>query len=158
VRLRLLAVGRLKNAAMREACGDYASRIRRYLKLDITEVRESGRPDRAAADGRRLEGEALQRVIPAGCRVVTLTRTGTPYPSEEFAQKLSRWRDEGCNVAFIVGGAHGVDQTVLARSEETISLSPMTLPHELARLVLLEQLYRACTILRGEPYHKVGSQ
>ena len=153
MRVLILTVGRLRST-VREACDDYANRIQRYQKLEIREGREAGRPDREAAQSRRIEGEALLRQLPDGCRLFTLTRTGTPVSSEDLAVKLERWREEARDVALVIGGAHGVDESVLRRSEGTISLSAMTLPHELARLVLLEQLYRACTILRGEPYHK----
>ncbi len=158
MRLHLLAVGRLKDAAAREACHDYAKRIRRYQKLEVQEVREAGKADRDAVHSRRIEGEALLRRLPSGARLFTLTRAGTAYSSEELANALERWREGARDVAFAIGGAHGVDETVLRNSEGTISLSSMTLPHELARLLLLEQLYRACTILRGEPYHKGRAQ
>jgi 23S rRNA (pseudouridine1915-N3)-methyltransferase len=154
MRLHLLAVGRLKDAAAREACLDYAKRVRRYQKLEIREAREAGKADRDAAHSRRVEGEALLRLLPPGARLFTLTRTGTEYSSEEFAAALGRWREAARDVALAIGGAHGIDEAVLRNSEGTISLSSMTFPHEFARLVLLEQLYRACTILRGEPYHK----
>jgi len=154
MRLQILAVGRLKDAAARGLCDDYAARIRRYQKLEIQEARESGKSDRDAAQSRRIEGEALLRLIPSGSRLYTLTRTGRAYSSEELATALERWRADARDVALVIGGAHGVDEAVLSKSEGIISLSSMTLPHEIARLVLLEQLYRACTILRGEPYHK----
>ena len=156
MRLHILAVGRLKDAAARDACNDYATRIRRYQKLEIQEARESGKSDREAAQSRHIEGEALLRLVPSGSRLFTLTRTGTAFSSEELASALDRWRADARDVALVIGGTHGVDEPVLRKSEGTISLSSMTLPHELARLVLLEQLYRACTILRGEPYHKGG--
>ena len=154
MRLQILAVGRLKDAVARGLCDDYATRIRRYQKLEIQEARESGKSDRDAVQSRRIEGEALLRLIPSGSRLYTLTRTGRAYSSEELATALERWRADARDVALVIGGAHGVDEAVLSRSEGIISLSSMTLPHEIARLVLLEQLYRACTILRGEPYHK----
>ena len=154
MRLQILAVGRLKDTAARGLCDDYAARIRRYQKLEIQEARESGKSDRDAGQSRRIEGEALLRLIPSGSRLYTLTRTGRAYSSEELATALERWRADARDVALVIGGAHGIDEAVLSKSEGIISLSSMTLPHEIARLVLLEQLYRACTILRGEPYHK----
>jgi 23S rRNA (pseudouridine1915-N3)-methyltransferase len=154
MRLHVLAVGRVKDATLRQACDAYARRIRHYQKLEIREVRDPGRPDGDAAQSRRVEGVALLRLVPSRCRLFTLTRAGEPFSSPEFARALNRWMEDARDVAFVIGGAHGVDEAVLRQSEGTISLSPMTLPHEIARLVLLEQLYRAHTILRGEPYHK----
>ena len=144
--IHVVAVGRVKHAALREACRDYAARVSRYLRLEIREVREAGRKRVAAGD--------LLNAIPEKARVVALTRKGRWYSSQEFARLLSGWQRQARDIAIVIGGAHGLDQEVISRSEDQLSLSPMTLPHELARLVLLEQVYRACTILRGEPYHK----
>lgn len=154
MRIHLVAVGRVRDPALREACDDYAGRIRRYQRLEVTEVREAGRPDRAADAARHVEGEALLGAVPPECRVVALTRHGKAWSSEDLAHAVERWQMEGSDVALLIGGAHGLDADVLRRADVTLTLSPFTLPHELARLVLLEQLYRACTILRGEPYHK----
>jgi 23S rRNA (pseudouridine1915-N3)-methyltransferase len=152
--VHVLAVGRVKDAALSEACDAYASRIRHHQRLEIREVREAGRRERDAAGARRLEGEALLDAVPSGSHVVALTRGGEARSSEELADLLERWREQARDVAFLVGGAHGLDPALLDRAHQRLTLSSMTLPHELARLVLLEQLYRAMTILRGEPYHK----
>lgn len=152
--VRVVAVGRVRNAAVREACDAYAARIRRYQRLEIREVREAGRRERDAAAARRLEGAALLAAVPPGSHIVALTRGGEARTSEELAGLLNRWREQAHDVAFVLGGAHGLDAALLDRAHLRLTLSHMTLPHELARLVLLEQLYRAMTILRGEPYHK----
>ena len=152
--LYIAAVGRVKNVALRQACEDYETRARRYVKLEVREVRDAGYSDRDAAAARRKEAEALLRAIPRGARVVALTRTGRSLSSVELADNLNQWQRDDLDVAFVVGGAHGLDAAVLDVAHSRMSLSAMTLPHELARLTLLEQLYRACTILRGEPYHK----
>ena len=154
--LHLVAVGRLKNGPIREACGDYVARVQRYLKLEVVEVREGGRRDNRAALAREDEGKALLKAIPGSSQLVALTRLGTAETSSKFAGRLESWRDRGLDVVFVIGGAHGLDENVLKRANHQLSLSSWTLPHELARLTLLEQLYRACTILRGEPYHKGG--
>jgi 23S rRNA (pseudouridine1915-N3)-methyltransferase len=150
----LLAVGRVKSAALRDACELLQSRIRRYLKLEVREVREARRPAADAERARRLEGAALLRAAPAAGRLIALARAGRSHTSEEFARRVAGWQRDARDVALVVGGAYGLDGAVLSRAELTLSLSRMTLPHDLARLVVLEQLYRACTILRGEPYHK----
>jgi len=150
----LVAVGKLKNAALRNACGDYYERVQHYLKLLVCEVRDGGRPDRDAEAARKSEGKALLKAVPSGALVVAVTRTGRARSSRELAEQMEQWRKEHRDVVFVMGGAHGLDATVLAASDLRLSLSTLTFPHELARLILLEQLYRACTISRGEPYHK----
>lgn len=152
--LHVVAVGRVRHPGLRAACDDYATRIRRYLKLAIREVAEAGRRAPGARAARRHEGERLADAVPADARLVGLTRNGEDFTSRDFARRVARWRDGGRDVAFLIGGAFGLDEELLARCDLRLRIAPFTLPHELARLVLLEQLYRAGTILRGEPYHK----
>ena len=152
--LYLVAVGRVRDAAFSAACDEYITRIRRTQRLELKEVREAGRRARDASTVLRLEGDALLEAIPEGSRPFALTRGGRGYTSEQFARQLSAWQHDARDVALIIGGAHGLDQRVLDRAEGTLSLSRLTMPHELSRVVLTEQLYRALTILRGEPYHK----
>lgn len=152
--LRIVAVGRLKNASIKEACSEYATRIHRYGKLEITEVRDGGKRDAQAVQARREEGKALLKALPQRSKVVALTRMGEEESSLRFAKRLERWQDQGVDVSFVIGGAHGLDDRVLEVADFRWSLSQLTLPHELARLTLLEQIFRAFTILRGEPYHK----
>ena len=154
--LYVVAVGRMKDSSIREACIEYVARVRRYVKLEVFEVRDGGHRDSRAALAREAEGTALLKAVPEGSQIVALTRLGTAETSSRFAKRLDGWRDQGMDVSFVIGGAHGLDEGVLNRATYRLSLSQMTLPHELARLTLLEQLYRACTILRGEPYHKGG--
>jgi len=154
MRLRLVAVGRIKDPALRQACQEYADRIRRYLRLDIAEVRDAKRPDAEAAEARRVEGDAIRKAVPGNARLVALTRGGTVLTSEQLAERVHQWQTDARETILAIGGAHGLDDAILRDADESVSLSSLTLPHELARLVLLEQLYRACTILRNEPYHK----
>ena len=106
------------------------------------------------AETRRREGERLLERLPAGAMVLACDERGERLTSSEFAGLLVQARDAARDVAFIVGGAHGLDDTVRRAAARSLQLAPWTLPHELARLVLAEQLYRAGTIARGEPYHK----
>ena len=152
----LVAVGRMKDGAIREACDDYVARVQRYVKLEVIEVRDGGRRDQRAALAREEEGKALLKAIPRSAQVIALTRLGKAETSSQFAGRLGELKDRSTDVVFVIGGAHGLDADVLQRANHQLSLSVWTLPHELARLTLLEQLYRACTILRGEPYHKGG--
>jgi 23S rRNA (pseudouridine1915-N3)-methyltransferase len=148
----VVAVGRVRNAALREACEDYQARASRYFKLEIREVPDAGR--RPATDALRVESAALVKRIPRGALSIGLTREGKSEDSPSFARRISRWQDEARDIAFLIGGAFGLQASLLDDCDGRLSLSHWTLPHELARLVLLEQLYRAGTILAGQPYHK----
>jgi 23S rRNA (pseudouridine1915-N3)-methyltransferase len=151
VDLVLLAVGKLR-PSFREACDDYLRRLSRYAKAREVEVREASRAPTVVAQ-RAEEGERLLARRPPGSRLVALARQGTAWSSEELARHVARWQHEARPVALVIGGSHGLPPALLA-SAERWSLGPLTLPHELARVVVVEQLYRAFTILRGEPYHK----
>jgi 23S rRNA (pseudouridine1915-N3)-methyltransferase len=147
----------LTQPGLAACCEEYVRRIRKSVKLEIREVRTpAGRfhPSQRL----KLEGERLLEAVPSGALMVGLTRAGTAQSSEEFARCLGRWREEGRDVAFVIGGAYGLDSNVLGRCDFRLSLSKFTFPHELARLILLEQLYRALTILAGSPYHKSAGQ
>jgi 23S rRNA (pseudouridine1915-N3)-methyltransferase len=149
--LLLLTVGKLR-PSYREACDDYLRRLGRYVKMREVEVREASRAPTVTAQ-RAAEGERLLARRPAGSRLVALARQGTAWSSEELARQLERWQQEARPVALAIGGSRGLSPDLLAAAD-LWSLGPLTLPHELARVVVVEQLFRACTILRGEPYHK----
>lgn len=153
--LHLVAVGRVSDPALRAACEEYLGRIRKLWSLTVHEVRS---PAGRFPPGERMrrEGERLLAAIPAHALSIALTRTGRSESSERLAQRLAGWQAASRDVAFVIGGADGLDRGVHQRCEASLSLSTLTLPHELARLVLLEQIYRAGTIRRGTPYHKGG--
>jgi 23S rRNA (pseudouridine1915-N3)-methyltransferase len=150
----VVAVGRLRDAAVRAVCDDYRRRLARAGGVTVHEVAEAGRRGTTPAVTRRIEAEHLRTACPDRATLVALTRGGRARSSEQFAELVRRWRETPRDVAFLIGGAHGLADALIADADLALSLSPMTLPHELARLVLFEQLYRAGTILRGEPYHK----
>jgi 23S rRNA (pseudouridine1915-N3)-methyltransferase len=152
--VHIVAVGRVRNAGLAAACEDYLRRAGRGLRITVREVREAGRRAPTPAAARRLEGERLRAALPGGARAVALTRTGRQMGSAELAGLVRRWQEDARDVALLIGGADGLSDDLLARSELRLSLSRLTLPHELARLVVCEQLYRAVTILRGDPYHR----
>lgn len=152
--VHVFAVGRVRNPALRAACDDYAKRARQFLSVQVREIADAGRAGPTPSVARRLEGRRLRDVLPDTCVTVALTRPGETLTSDELARWLARWRDAGRDVAFLVGGPFGLADELIADATLALSLSAMTLPHELARLVLLEQLYRAGTILQGTPYHK----
>ena len=150
--LLVLAVGRLR-AAYREACDDYLRRLARYARVEEAEVREASRAPTVEAQ-RAAEAERLRARLPGGGTVVALAREGSPWTSEELARRMDGWRVAARPLAVVLGGSQGLSRGFLASATVRWSLGPLTLPHELARVVVVEQLYRAYTILRGEPYHK----
>jgi 23S rRNA (pseudouridine1915-N3)-methyltransferase len=150
--LVLLAVGKLR-PSYREAMDDYLRRLGRHVKVREIEVREAARAPTVEAQRSEEAGRLLAR-RPAGSRLVALARLGTGWSSEELARRLGRWMQEARPVALAIGGSRGLAPDLLAAAGDRWSLGPLTLPHELARVVVGEQLYRAVTILRGEPYHK----
>lgn len=149
------AVGR-PGALLREAVAEYEARAGRYWSLDVVQVREER--SRGPGDEERVrarEAARLRRGIPRGLEVVALTREGSRWTSVTLARRLQeRTLRSRPGTAFVLGGAFGLDGGLLAQADVRLSLSSMTLPHDVARLVLAEQLYRAGTILRREPYHK----
>ena len=150
--LLLLAVGRLR-PSYRESCDDYLRRLSRYAKVKEVEVREASRAPSPAAQ-RAEEAERLTARVPPAAMVVALAREGSAWSSEELARRVDGWRTAARPVAVVIGGSNGLDDGFLSKAGARWSLGPLTLPHELARVVVVEQLYRAFTILRGEPYHK----
>jgi 23S rRNA (pseudouridine1915-N3)-methyltransferase len=147
----VLAVGKLR-PAFRSAADEYLRRLGRYARISEVEIREPRSANRDEV--REREATALRERLPAGATLVALARAGSPWPSQELARRLGGWQERGRPLALAIGGSHGLSADFLADATERWSLGPGTLPHELARVVALEQLYRAFTILRGEPYHK----
>jgi len=152
--LTLVAVGKLR-PYYREAVDDYAHRLRRYAAFTEYEVREASRAPTVAGQ-RTEEAERLTAKIPGGSSVIALARVGAGWSSADLARQLDRWLLAARPLAFVIGGSHGLDAGLISAAPAKWSLGPLTLPHELARVVVMEQLYRAFTILRGEPYHKGG--
>ncbi len=138
MRYRVVAVGRVKDAALRAACDAYLGRLRHYTHLEEREVKDEAR---------------ILEAVPEDSRLVALERAGDEWTSEELADRTARWEREGRDVVFAIGGADGLPEAALRRAERRWSLSRLTFPHDLARVLLYEQLYRAYTIRRGEPYH-----
>ena len=133
MRYRVVAVGRIRDAALRAACDEYLRRVQRYARVEEREVKDEA------------------RILEA---IVALSERGKPWTSAELADRTAEWEMDGRDVALAVGGAEGLSAPVLDRAELLWSLSPLTFPHELARVIVYEQLYRAYTIRRGEPYHR----
>ncbi len=153
MRLVVAVVGRPRDPDLASAIRSYETRAARYWPLDVREVREEPARSSAPERVREKEGERLLTAA-AGSRLVVCDETGDTLTSQQFAAWLQEARDRGRDVTFVIGGAYGLAQTVRDRADRLLKLAPWTLPHELARLVLAEQLYRAGTIVRREPYHK----
>jgi 23S rRNA (pseudouridine1915-N3)-methyltransferase len=154
VRIALLAVGRPREGPVAAAVREYETRAARYWPLDVHEVREESARGLDVAQVKEREGERLLARAPVGSTLVVCDPGGTAMTSEAFAAWLQGRREAADDVAFAIGGAYGLSDTVRTRASKRLTLAPWTLPHELARLVLAEQLYRAGTIVRNEPYHK----
>ncbi len=153
MKVRVVVVGKLKEPHWRAACDEYLKRLRPYATVEVIEV-----PDRdIGADPARAmaaEGADLLRALPEGSHVVALDLDGREVTSEGFSQWLAALMLDGrSDVSFVIGGSAGLAPEVRARAGESLALSRMTLPHQLARVVLLEQVYRAFRIMRNEPYH-----
>jgi 23S rRNA (pseudouridine1915-N3)-methyltransferase len=153
MRLIVAVVGKPRHESNAAAIRDYEERARRYWPLEIIEVKDE--PARASSPDvvRRREGDRLTAAI-GSARIVVCEVGGRGMSSPEFAEWVQALREAAADVAFVIGGAFGLADALAQRATARVSFSPWTLPHELARLVLAEQLYRAGTIIRGEPYHK----
>ena len=149
--MRILCVGKLKEDWQKDACREYVKRISRFEKAEIVEVDDQPETDPRAME---KEGDALLSKIREGEFVAALTLDGTADDSPSLARRYGAWRGSGRHVCFVIGGSLGLDPRVVQRADAKMSLSRLTFPHALARIVLLEQLYRAHMILSGSRYHK----
>ena len=150
--IAVVAVGKLRTY-YREAFDDYARRLSRHVTFREHEVREASRAPNVAAQ-RAEEAARLGARLPEHTSVVALARVGAGWTSSDLAKQLERWMVAARPLSFVIGGSHGLDAALISRAAARWSLGPLTLPHELARVVVVEQLYRAFTILGREPYHK----
>ena len=159
MKITLITVGKIKEKYFTGAIEEYAKRLSRYCKLDLIEVPDEKTPD-GASEGLELqikekEGERILQKIPDGAFVVALAIDGKMLDSEELAGQMERWNVGGIShVVFLIGGSLGLAPTVLKRADYKLSFSKMTFPHQLMRVILLEQVYRSFRIRNHEPYHK----
>ncbi|MDE9449605.1 23S rRNA (pseudouridine(1915)-N(3))-methyltransferase RlmH [Aliiroseovarius sp. Z3] len=155
MKVHICAVGRLRGGAERDLIDDYLTRFDRTGRAlglgpaDIHEVEDK------KGGGMSAEAVLLERAIPKGALICTLDERGKVMSSPDFANLLGRWRDEGRgDVAFVIGGADGLDPSLRAQADASLSFGKMVWPHMLVRVMLAEQLYRAASILAGSPYHR----
>ena len=159
MKITLITVGKIKEKYLKDAIAEYSKRLGRYCKLEIIEVADEKTPDQASEtveEGiRAKEGERILKYIKDDMYVVTLEISGKMLSSEELAEKINSLGLAGkSSIAFVIGGSIGLGKEVLSRSDYALSFSKMTFPHQLMRVILLEQVYRSYRIINGEPYHK----
>lgn len=159
MKITVLCVGRIKETYFTEAVREYAKRLSRYAKLEIAEVEDEKTPERAsAAENEAIlekEGARLLSKLPEDAYVIALAIEGKAPDSVELSRKIEALSVAGkSHLCFVIGGSLGLSPKVLARADELFSFSRMTFPHQLMRVILLEQIYRSFRIMRGEPYHK----
>ena len=157
--ITVLCVGTIKEKYLADAIKEYVKRLSAYARVNITECREEHLPDNPSAALLRAavekEGERILDAIPRRAYVCALCIEGKPCSSEAFAQKIDTVSVDGySDIVFIIGGSDGLSDVVKARADWRLSFSPMTFPHQLMRVILCEQLYRAMNILSGGKYHK----
>ena len=159
MKITLITVGKIKEKYLKDAIAEYSKRLSRYCKLEIIEVADEKTPDQAGEtveeNIRNKEGERILKYIRDDMYVITLEIGGKMLSSEELTQKIETLGIQGeSSIAFVIGGSIGLGKEVLKRSDYALSFSKMTFPHQLMRVILLEQVYRSYRIMNGEPYHK----
>jgi 23S rRNA (pseudouridine1915-N3)-methyltransferase len=159
VNISILVVGKLKEKYFKQGIEEYTKRMSLYAKVTIVEVPDEKAPENLSAaeveQVKQAEGARLLKKLPDNAYALALAIKGKQMPSEEFATKIQELATYGhSDIAFIIGGSNGLSDEVLSRADFQLSFSKFTFPHQLMRLILVEQIYRAFKIMRGEPYHK----
>ena len=159
MKITLLTVGKIKEKYLKDAIAEYSKRLSKYCKLEIIEVADEKTPDNASEVVENVirdkEGERLLKYVKDDAFVITLEIKGKMMTSEELAEKIDTLGIRGVShIMFIIGGSIGLWEDVIKRSDFALSFSKMTFPHQLMRVILLEQIYRSYRIISGEPYHK----
>ena len=156
MRIYLIAVGQKMPKWVKLACDEYSKRLPRELQLKLMEVpliRRGKNPDIKRI--RRDESRRIIEAVPAACTMVALDVNGIKLSTEKLANTLDQWMQRGKDIAIVIGGPDGLSQECLQLAEQRLSLSEMTFPHPLVRVILIEQIYRAWSIIRNHPYHRV---
>ena len=159
MKITLITVGKIKEKYLKDAIAEYSKRLSKYCKLEVIEVADEKTPDQASENVeqqiRKKEGERILRYVKEDAYVITLEIGGTMLDSVAFAKKIETLGVQGKSyIIFIIGGSIGLGEDVLKRSDYGLSFSKMTFPHQLMRVILLEQVYRSYRIIEGAPYHK----
>ena len=159
MKITIITVGKLKEKYLKDAIAEYSKRLSKYCKLEIVEVADEKTPENASEiveDAiRSKEAERILKYVKEDAFVITLEIAGKQLTSEEFADKIEQLGVRGIShIIFIIGGSIGLGKEVLEKSDFALSFSKMTFPHQLMRVILLEQVYRSYRIISGQPYHK----
>ena len=159
MKIRIVTVGKIKEKYFTDAIAEYSKRLSRYCKLEIVQVADEKTPDGASealeTQIKDKEGERILSNIKDGSYVVALAIDGQMLDSEQLADKIEKWGVSGISqIVFVIGGSLGLSKAVLNRADYKLSFSKMTFPHQLMRVILLEQIYRGFRIIANEPYHK----
>lgn len=159
MKITLITVGKIKEKYLKDAIAEYSKRLSRYCKLEVVEVADEKTPDNASETVenaiREKEAERILKYIKEDAYIITLEINGRQLSSEEMAEKIEKLGIQGIShIIFIIGGSIGLGKAVLDKSDFALSFSKMTFPHQLMRVILLEQVYRSYRIIHGEPYHK----
>ncbi|VVE24702.1 50S rRNA methyltransferase [Pandoraea morbifera] len=156
MRLFILAVGHKMPGWIETAFAEYAKRMPPELRIELKEIKPEQRSNsRTAETVMAAEAQRIDAALPRGCRLVCLDERGQDLTTMRLAQSLTGWQQDGRDVAFVIGGADGLDPALKARADTLIRLSSLTLPHGMVRVLLAEQLYRAWSITANHPYHRV---
>ena len=159
MKITVITVGKIKEKYLKDAIDEYTKRLSKYCKLEIVEVTDEKTPDNASEVAeeaiRAKEAERILKYVKEDAYIITLEINGKQLSSEELAEKIEKLGVQGTShIAFIIGGSIGLGKEILAKSNYALSFSKMTFPHQLMRVILLEQVYRSYRIINGEPYHK----
>lgn len=159
MKITVIAVGKIKEKFYRDAIEEYSKRLSKYCKLEIKEVSDEKTPDHASETVNQQilskEGERIRNLIPKDSHVIVLAIEGKKYDSVGFAKMINDAGIRGVsNITFVIGGSLGIQEEIKREARDRISFSDMTFPHQLMRVILLEQIYRGYRIISGEPYHK----
>ena len=150
--IKIITIGQLKEKYLKEAVDEYTKRIKKYSNIEVIELKDEGLVEESKAI--KLEGEKIKKYISDKDYIVTLEIEGKQVTSTEFADKLNNMLIESSNIVFIIGGSYGLSDEIKGMSKFHLSFSKMTFPHQLFRVILLEQIYRSFKILNNESYHK----
>lgn len=155
MQIRIIAVGKIKEKYWKDALAEYAKRLSSYAKVELIEVADKSANEIGEKRALDLEAKLIEAHIPEGAQLIALDISGKALSSEQFAKKLEDFGNQSqSKLCVLIGGSYGLDKTLLGRAHFRLSFGPITLPHNLARVVFFEQLYRAFRIMKGEPYHK----
>lgn len=159
MKITIISVGKIKEKYLKDAIAEYAKRLTKYCKLELVEVADEKTPDHASEivenQIRDKEGERISKYIREDSYVIALAIDGKMLGSEELADKIDSLGISGqSHITFVIGGSIGLSHNILSRADYHLSFSKMTFPHQLMRVILLEQIYRSYRIIQGEPYHK----